>query len=337
MLRRHGRAMGCLFWGCGDQIGLFGFRGEVREHGQTAIGSGLEPSGYRTRTYLAHGFSVGKWRAQRIARLKSELGIISVSHITYTILVTFSPHITRLIWIHMSVIQHIKHNRLVCMTGPLWGKSSTMQKVYDSSFRHQEENLEEALHLALLDNKVDFVKLILNPVGIDISVDLKRFLTIERLVQLYNGVSETTHSTLSTSTVYWCIASKLKVPLFFLWHEQNVLCVALSLFNQSYSGVITTTKKPTGYWRYYQDVGCLAAMGLAMEPGVHTMSDELILQISCNIFLAFKLILMMRWGQNRSHHTTAKPSVHVWNHDLVWWQNKIDTQKIFPLDYDYEL
>ena len=39
-----------------------------------------------------------------------------------------------------------------------------------------------------------------------------------------------------------------------------------------------------------QDVGPLAAM----EHGVHTMSDELILQISCNIFLAFKLILLMR-------------------------------------------
>ena len=33
----------------------------------------------------------------------------------------------------------------------------------------------------------------------------------------------------------------------------------------------------------------LAVMRAAMmEPGVHTMSDELILQISCNIFLAFK-------------------------------------------------
>ena len=86
-----------------------------------------------------------------------------------------------------------------------------------------------------------------------------------------------------------------------------------------------------------QDVGCLAAMGLAMEPGVHTMSDELILQILCNIFLAFKWILMTRWGQNILHYTTAKPSVHVWNHDLIWWQNKIDTQKTFPQDYDYEL
>ena len=34
-----------------------------------------------------------------------------------------------------------------------------------------------------------------------------------------------------------------------------------------------------------QDVGHLAVMRAAMEPGVHTMSDELILQISCNIYI----------------------------------------------------
>ena len=81
---------------------------------------------------------------------------------------------------------------------------------------------------------------------------------------------------------------KIKSPAIFYGMNNTFLCGDLSLFNQSYSGGITTTKKPTGYWRNYQDVGCLAAMGLAMEPGVHTMSDELILQISCNIFLAFK-------------------------------------------------
>ena len=91
--------------------------------------------------------------------------------------------------------------------------------------------------------------------------------------------------------------------------------------------VLQRHKKPTGYWRYYhiQDVGHLAVMG----PGVHTMSDELILQFSCNIFPAFKWILMMTSGQNISHYTTAQLSVHVWNHDLIWWQNKIDTQKHF--------
>ena len=76
--------------------------------------------------------------------------------------------------------------------------------------------------------------------------------------------------------------------------------------------------------------GHLAVMRAAMiEPGVHTMSDELILQIACNIFLAFIWIYMMTSGQNISHYTTAKLSIHVWNHDLIWWQNKIDTQKHF--------
>ena len=77
-------------------------------------------------------------------------------------------------------------------------------------------------------------------------------------------------------------------------------------------------KKPTGYWRYcHSRCRPLAAM----DPGVHTMSDELILQIqiSCNIFLAFKWILIMRSGQNISHYTTAKLSVHVWKHGLIWW------------------
>ena len=37
----------------------------------------------------------------------------------------------------------------------------------------------------------------------------------------------------------------------------------------------------------------------------------------------------MTSGQNISHYTTAKLSVHVWNHDLIWWQNNIDTQKHF--------
>ena len=37
----------------------------------------------------------------------------------------------------------------------------------------------------------------------------------------------------------------------------------------------------------------------------------------------------MTSGQNISHYTTAKLLVHVWNHDLIWWQNKIDKQKHF--------
>ena len=77
---------------------------------------------------------------------------------------------------------------------------------------------------------------------------------------------------------------KIKRRAIFLWNEQTFLWVDLSLFNQFYSGGITTTKRlPDIGGTINQDVGPLAAMG----PGVHTMSDELILQISCNIFLAF--------------------------------------------------
>ena len=124
---------------------------------------------------------------------------------------------------------------------------------------------------------------------------------------------------------------KIKSPAnFFYGMNKTFWGVDLSFFNQSYSGGITTTKKRIGYWRYYrniQDVGHIeSVMRAAMEPGVHTMSDE---QISCNIFLAFKWILMMTSGQNISHYTAAKLSVHVWNYDLTRWQNKIDTQKYF--------
>ena len=74
----------------------------------------------------------------------------------------------------------------------------------------------------------------------------------------------------------------------FLW-------VDLSLFNQSYSGVITTTKSlPVNGGTTNKGVGPLAATGGAMVPGVHTMSDAVILQISCNIFMAFKWILMIK-------------------------------------------
>ena len=74
-----------------------------------------------------------------------------------------------------------------------------------------------------------------------------------------------------------------------------------------------------------QDVARLAHCSL----GAWRPHHELILQISCNIFLAFKWIFMMKSGHNISHYTTAKLSVHMWNHDLIWWQNKIDTQNHF--------
>ena len=46
---------------------------------------------------------------------------------------------------------------------------------------------------------------------------------------------------MDTSTVYWCIASKFKVPLFFLWNEQHVFVCWFITF-QSVS-----------LWWYYND------------------------------------------------------------------------------------
>ena len=135
----------------------------------------------------------------------------------------------------------------------------------------------------------------------------------------------------STSTVYWCIASKLKDPLIFFMEWIKRFCGWIYHFSINLTLAVLQRQKslPDIGSTTIQDVGHLAVMRTSMEPGVHTMSYELILQISCNIFLAFKWILMMISGQNISHFTTAKLSVHVWNHDLLWWQNKIDTQKHF--------
>ena len=52
----------------------------------------------------------------------------------------------------------------------------------------------------------------------------------------------------------------------------------LPFFNQSYFGGITMTKSlPDIGGTTIQDVGHLAVTRAAMEPGVHTMSDELLL------------------------------------------------------------
>ena len=123
---------------------------------------------------------------------------------------------------------------------------------------------------------------------------------------------------------------QIKSPAIYFFNEQHVFVCWFITFSISLTLAVLQQKSlPDIGGTTIQDVGCLAATGFATEPGVHTMSDELILQISCNILLAFKWILMMRWGQNISHYTTAEPSVHVWNHDLIWWQNKIDTKKRF--------
>ena len=122
---------------------------------------------------------------------------------------------------------------------------------------------------------------------------------------------------------------KLKVPQFFFMEWIKCFCGWIYHFPISLTVAVLQQQKSLPHigGTTIQDVGHLTVMRAAMEPGVHTMSDELILQISCNIFLAFEWILMMKSVQSISHYTTAKLSVHVWNHDLIWWQNKIDTQQ----------
>ena len=69
--------------------------------------------------------------------------------------------------------------------------------------------------------------------------------------------------------------------------------------DRALSGILGVTKRDVRLPNMYPESydcglpGHLAVMRAAMmEPGVHTMSDGLILQISCNIFLAFKWILI---------------------------------------------
>ena len=69
------------------------------------------------------------------------------------------------------------------------------------------------------------------------------------------------------------------------------------------------------------------------RPGDKPLSEPMVVRLPTHICVIrpqwVKWILMMTSGQNISHYATAKLSVHVWNHDLIWWQNRIDTQKHF--------
>ena len=59
------------------------------------------------------------------------------------------------------------------------------------------------------------------------------------------------HNTILTSTIYWCIASKLKVPLIF-YGINKTFCVLIYQCSISLTLVVLQRqKKPTGYWRYY--------------------------------------------------------------------------------------
>ena len=72
---------------------------------------------------------------------------------------------------------------------------------------------------------------------------------------------------------------KIKIPANFLWNEQHVFVCWFITFQSVllwwfYSDKDIGWKIPDIGGTTIQDVGCLAAMGLAMEPGVHIMSDK---------------------------------------------------------------
>ena len=102
---------------------------------------------------------------------------------------------------------------------------------------------------------------------------------------------------------------KIKSPAKFLWNEKNIFVGGYMTFQSALTLAVLQWQEslPDIGGTTIQDVGPV----VAMEPGVHTMSNELLLQILCNIFLALKWILMIRSGHNISHYMTAKLSAHV--------------------------
>ena len=84
--------------------------------------------------------------------------------------------------------------------------------------------------------------------------------------------------------------------------------------------------------------GHFAVMRAAMmEPGVHTMSYELILQISGNI--SWLLNEYQWWDQAKIYHIIRQLS-HRFMCEIVIWsgdKTKLIYKKTFPQDYDYEL
>ena len=83
--------------------------------------------------------------------------------------------------------------------------------------------------------------------------------------------SDRTRFTQETSTVYWCIASKLKVPLIFYW-KNNTFCVLIYQFSISLTLAILQRQKslPDIGGTTIQYVGCLATMGHKSTPWAYT-------------------------------------------------------------------
>ena len=125
---------------------------------------------------------------------------------------------------------------------------------------------------------------------------------------------------------------------YFLWNDQNVLCVDLSIFNQSYSGGITTTKKPTVYWRYYVPFKMSASYSCH---GTRQASTPW----ATSLYFKFRAIYLWLlnefqwWDQAKIYHIIRQLSHRFMCEIMIWSgdKTKLIHKKTFPQDYDYEL
>lgn len=92
----------------------------------------------------------------------------------------------------------------------------------------------KVLMLALIDNKVDFVKLLLDPANQDI--DLREFLTIERLCQLYNNIPK-------NSMILEILSDYRITEKYGLWNLEDVGKVVQHLVGDFYQPLYLKTKK----------------------------------------------------------------------------------------------
>ena len=114
-----------------------------------------------------------------------------------------------------------------------------------------------------------------------------------------------------TSTVYWCIASKLKVPLIIFMEWIKRFCGWICNFSISLTLAVIPDIGGTTYHSRCRSPCCHGVWRPHHERWAFT--SNFVQYIS-----GFKWILVMISGQNTSHYTTAQLSVHVWNHDLIW-------------------
>ena len=123
-----------------------------------------------------------------------------------------------------------------------------------------------------------------------------------------------------------------QIPAIFLCNSQNVLWVDYLFSISFYYNGMTLTKKSTRYWRHYH-----SRCRLPHSHGAWRPYHELILQISRNIFLAFKWKKI--WDQDTMSHIIRHLNYRFMWEIMTWSDDKTKLihKKTFQQDYDYEL